>query len=132
MFSQPNFLIANLASMTLISFTVGEISLLPTAGSAQTFAPPSPIQSCAQLVQRLDLITEQQEQASIICNRAQGRVTTESIAALRAILEPAQLETFEQKVREVQRLINDGNGSCGKSDEISHTKFISELKCGIR
>ncbi len=113
MFSQPKFSIATLASMTLISATVGAISLLPTVGLAQNFIPPSPIRSCAQLVQRLDLITAQQEQAVAICDRAQGRMTTESIAALRAILDPTQLETFEQKVREVQRLTNYPSGSCG-------------------
>lgn len=128
MFSRPNLLIATLTSITLISATVGAISLLPTVGLAQTFVPPSPIQSCAQLVQRLDLITEQQEQASIICDRTQGRMTPESITALRAILDPTQLETFEQKVREIQRLVNYGN-DCQKSDRIFRPNTRPELKC---
>jgi hypothetical protein len=132
MFLRPNFSIATLTSLTLISATVGAISLLPTVGSAQTFVPPVQVSSCTQLVQRLNLSTEQQEQATIICNRAQGLMTTESITALRLILDPTQFETLEQNVREVQRLINYGNNGCGKSDEISHTKFISELKCGSR
>ncbi len=128
MFLRSNFLIATLTSMTLISATVGAISLLPTVGLAQTFVSPSPMRSCAQLVQRLDLSTAQQEQATVICDRTQGRMTTESITALRAILDNIQLETFEQKVREIQRLINYGN-DCEKSDRIFRFNTLPELKC---
>lgn len=132
MFLRPNFSIATLISMTLTSATVGVISLLPTVGSAQNFMPPSRIQSCAQLVQRLDLNTAQHEQATAICDRYQDWMTTESIAALRAILNNTQLEAFEQRSREAQRLINDSNGSCGRGDHISHPSPLPELKCASR
>jgi hypothetical protein len=131
MFLRANFSIANLASMTLISVTVGTISLLPMVGFAQTFVPPPQPSSCAQLVQRLNLSTAQQEQAATICNRGHGWMTTESIAALRVILDATQLETLEQYVREGLRLIDSppSSNSCGGKQK---QQFPLWEKCSIR
>ena len=143
MFLQSNFSIAALTAMTLIAATIstgilaprGTISLFPTKGLAQTFSParlperPQPrisTQSCAQLVQRLNLSTAQQEQAVAICDRTQGRMTTESITALRSILDENQLTTFDQKIREVQ-MQNYSANDCEKSEQISSS--LPESKC---
>ncbi len=136
MFSSISSAIASL-TITTIGF-LGFLSVvgLPQIGLAQRFPlsqgsqgqrPIRPHEGCDRLIGRLNITGEQQGQrAREICSQFRGRLTTDSVAALREILDPEQLSTFDQKVVEVQYLIYY---DCDRGDQLPRPNSVTELKC---
>jgi len=139
MFSKLGFWVGSRVSFlatTLMVTTLGLIgfsSFLPPLGLAQNspnYLPQRPRinnnQSCALLVQKLELSAPQQGEALAVCDRFHGILTSSCITALRAILDPVQSETFNDRVSEVRSLMDL---DCIKSDRRTHPNYTGELKC---
>jgi hypothetical protein len=136
MFSQRFSAIASLTLTTTLT-TIGLLVFLSAGGLpqivlAQSFSPPQgrpirPYEGCDRLIQRLNFTIEQQRQrAGEICAQFGGRLTTDSVAALREILDPEQLSTFDQKVKEVESMIDY---DCDRGDRLPRPNSVTELKC---
>jgi len=119
MFSQLGFRVRSRAGFLTATFMVTTIGLigfssfLPLRGLAQNspnYLPERPRinnnQSCALLVQKLELSASQQAEAAAVCDRFHGILTSNCITALRAILDPVQSETFNDRVSEVRSLMD--------------------------